>query len=151
MIIPVSDKSIGYLFSIEKHRNHPAMGPRGSGGSGGSAGQRGRQEHENTWGTTGDKRALKEKEAKIEQHKTAITGIQKEIKDPKNRTLFLPGKNDVYYAPSFRFGKEMYAVRSPGGMALFNTTGKMTGAEAHSMYPSILDKKMIVGSVDTHG
>ncbi len=36
MIIPVSDKSIGYLFSIEKHRNHPAMGPRGSGGSGGS-------------------------------------------------------------------------------------------------------------------
>lgn len=29
MIIPKSDKSIGYQFSIEKHRNHAAMGPKG--------------------------------------------------------------------------------------------------------------------------
>ncbi len=33
MINIKQDKSIGYLFSIEKHRNHPAMGPHGGGGS----------------------------------------------------------------------------------------------------------------------
>ena len=37
MIISKSDKSIGYQFSIEKHRNHAAMGPSGSGNGGISA------------------------------------------------------------------------------------------------------------------